>query len=61
MGICGFVLPVIVANFVGNNYTMIFTLMAIFLVIIAIVGGVLMPGAGRKRAKLAQKLREQQK
>ena len=60
VGICGFVLPVIVANFVGNNYTMIFTLMAIFLVIIAIVGGVLMPELGEK-GKLAQKLREQQK
>lgn len=60
VGICGFVLPVIVANFVGNNYTMIFTLMAIFLVIIAIVGGVLMPELGEK-GELAQKLREQQK
>lgn len=53
VGICGFLLPVIVANFVGDNYTMIFTLMAIFLVIIAIVGGVVMPELGEK-GKLAQ-------
>ncbi len=53
VGICGFVVPVIVANFVGTNYTMIFTLMAVFLIIIAIVGGVLMPELGEK-GKLAQ-------
>ena len=41
------------ANFVGTNYTMIFTLMAVFLIIIAIVGGVLMPELGEK-GKLAQ-------
>ena len=59
VGICGFVLPVIVANFVGDNYTMIFTLMAIFLVIIAIVGGVLMPELGEK-GKLAQQAKKEQ-
>ena len=53
VGICGFVIPVLIANFVGDNYTMIFTIMAIFLVIIAIVGGVLMPELGEK-GKLAQ-------
>ena len=60
VGICGFVVPVIVANFVGTNYTMIFTLMAVFLIIIAIVGGVLMPELGEK-GKLAQQARAQHK
>ena len=59
VGICGFLLPVIVANFVGDNYTMIFTLMAIFLVIIAIVGGVLLPELGEK-GKLAQAAKKNQ-
>lgn len=54
VGICAFVIPVVIANFVGDNYTMIFTLMAIFLVIIAIVGGVLMPELGEK-GELAKK------
>lgn len=57
VGICGFVLPTIVANVVGSNYTVIFTLMAIFLVVIAIIGGVLMPELGEK-GKLAQQARE---
>lgn len=57
VGICGFVVPVLVANFVGDNYTMIFTLLAVFLVIIAIVGGVLMPELGEK-GKLAQEARK---
>ena len=60
VGICAFVIPVLIASFVGDNYTMIFTLMAIFLVVIAIVGGILMPELGEK-GKLAQKAREQQK
>ena len=60
VGICGFIVPVIVANFVGTNYTMIFTLMAVFLIIIAIVGGVLMPELGEK-GKLAQQARAQHK
>ena len=60
VGICAFVIPVLIATFVRDNYTMIFTLMAIFLVIIAIVGGVLMPELGEK-GKLAQKAHEQQK
>lgn len=59
VGICGFLLPVIVANFVGDNYTMIFTLMAIFLVIIAIVGGILLPELGEK-GKLAQAAKKNQ-
>lgn len=58
VGICAFVLPVLIASFVGNNYTMIFTLMVIFLVIIAIVGGIIMPELGEK-GKLAQQAREQ--
>lgn len=53
VGICAFVLPVLVANFVGDNYTMIFTLMAAFLIVIAIIGGVIMPELGEK-GKLAQ-------
>ena len=57
VGICGFVLPTIVANVVGSNYTVIFTLKAIFLVVIAIIGGVLMPELGEK-GKLAQQARE---
>lgn len=40
-------------------YTVIFTLMAIFLVVIAIIGGVLMPELGEK-GKLAQQARERQ-
>lgn len=60
VGICAFAIPVLIASFVGDNYTMIFTLMAIFLVVIAIVGGILMPELGEK-GKLAQKAREQQK
>lgn len=59
VGICAFVVPVLVANFVGANYTMIFTLMAIFLVVIAIVGGVLMPELGEK-GKLAQQAHNHQ-
>lgn len=57
VGICAFVLPVLVSTFVGDNYTMIFTLMAIFLVIIAIIGGVVMPELGEK-GKLAQRAKE---
>ena len=60
VGIFAFVLPTIVATFVGGNYTVIFTMMAIFLVIIAIIGGVLMPELGEK-GKLAQKARENAK
>lgn len=60
VGICAFVIPVIIATFVGDNYTMIFTLMAIFLVIIAVVGGILMPELGEK-GKLAQRAHEEKK
>ena len=56
VGVCAFVIPVIIATFVGDNYTAIFTIMAIFLVIIAIVGGIIMPELGEKGA-LAKKLR----
>lgn len=56
VGIFAFVLPTIVASVFGDNYTGIFTLMAVLLVIIGVVGGIIIPELGEK-GKLAKKAR----
>ena len=56
MGLFGFILPTIVASIFGDNYKGIFTLMAVFLVIIGLIGGLVIPELGEK-GKLAKKAR----
>jgi MFS family permease len=57
VGICAFVVPTIVASIAGDNYTMIFTIMVVFLAIIGIIGGFIIPELGEK-GQLANQLRE---
>ncbi len=56
VGICAFVIPTLVANFVGDNYTGIFTVFLVLLVICAVVGGILLPELGEK-GKIAKKMK----
>lgn len=56
VGICAFVVPVIVSSVFDNNYTGIFTIFAVFLVICAVVGGILLPELG-ENGKLAKSLK----
>jgi len=56
MGLFGFILPTIVASVFGDNYKGIFTLMAVFLVIIGLIGGLVIPELG-ENGKLAKKAR----
>ncbi|MCI1654455.1 MAG: MFS transporter [Lachnospiraceae bacterium] len=52
VGVCAFVLPTIVATCLQNNYTGIFLIFLIFMIICAVVGGILLPELG-VRGKLA--------
>ncbi len=56
VGICAFVVPTIVASLLGDNYTGIFTVFLVFLVICAVVGGIILPELGEK-GKLASSLK----
>lgn len=60
VGICGFVVPTAVAVFYGDNYTGIFNTFVVFLVIIAVLGGIVLPELGEKGA-LARKLKAEGK
>lgn len=60
VGICGFVVPTAVAAFIGDNYTGIFNTFVVFLVLIAVLGGIVLPELGEKGA-LARKLKTEGK
>lgn len=56
MGVCMFILPTIAALVFGTNYLAVFVTLLGFFVVMAVVGGVLMPELGEKGA-LAKKAR----
>lgn len=59
MGLCGFVLPTSVASIFGANYFAVFATIGAFFILIAIVGGLIIPELG-ERGELAQKAKQQQ-
>ena len=59
MGLCGFVLPTLVASIFGANYFAVFATIGAFFILIAIVGGLIIPELG-ERGELAQKAKQQQ-
>lgn len=59
MGLCGFVLPTLVASIFGANYFAVFATIGAFFILIAIVGGLIIPELGEK-GELAQKAKQQQ-
>ena len=59
MGLCGFVLPTLVASIFGANYFAVFATIGAFFILIAIVGGLIIPELG-ERGELAQKAEQQQ-
>ena len=59
MGLCGFVLPTLVASIFGANYFAGFATIGAFFILIAIVGGLIIPELG-ERGELAQKAKQQQ-
>lgn len=58
MGLCGFVLPTLVASIFGANYFAVFATIGAFFILIAIVGGLIIPELG-ERGELAQKAKQQ--
>lgn len=58
MGLCGFVLPTLVASIFGANYFAVFATIGAFFILIAIVGGLIIPELGEK-GELAQKAKQQ--
>ena len=58
MGLCGFVLPTLVASIFGENYFAVFATIGAFFILIAIVGGLIIPELGEK-GELAQKAKQQ--
>lgn len=59
MGLCGFVLPTLVASIFGANYFAVFATIGAFFILIAIVGGLIIPELGEK-GELAQKAKQKQ-
>ena len=60
IGICAFIVPTLIATFVGDNYTGIFTVFVVLLVICAVAGGMLLPELG-ENGTLAQKMRTEKR
>ena len=56
MGVCMFVLPTIAALVFGTNYLAVFLTLLGFFVVMAIVGGILIPELGEK-GELARRAR----
>lgn len=53
VGICSFVVPTLVSMAAGDNYNLIFLIIAVFLVLIGLLGGFAIPELG-ERGKLAR-------
>lgn len=60
MGLCGFLLPTIVAAIFGSNYMAVFATVGVFFLFIAVIGGFIIPELGEK-GELAQKAKQQQR
>ncbi len=58
MGLCGFLLPTLVASIFGTNHIAVFAVVGGGFVLIAIVGGLIIPELGEK-GELAQKAKQQ--
>ena len=59
MGLCGFLLPTLVATILGSNYMAVFATVGAFFLLIAIIGGFIIPELGEK-GELARKAKQQQ-
>ena len=58
MGLCGFLVPTLVAGVFGANYTAVFAVVGAGFVLVAIVGGLIIPELGEK-GELARKAKQQ--